>query len=372
MKIAMLTPVYPPYKGGIGSVAHQYATDLRQLREQVTVMTPRYSSRPVAVGEVMALRPWLAVGNAAILPQVLWKLAGHDVAHLHYTFYGTDIFVWLWSVLTHKPYVLTYHMRPQTKDWRNWIFRCHRYVFEPALIRRAAAVLVSSQDYAQAFDLHHQRLIEMPFGVDQTRFMPGQNFAQRQALAIPDQATVFLFVGKLDAAHVFKGVDVLLHAAVELVGEWRLMIVGDGDRRITYEHLASQLGIRDKVCFAGEVSDADLPAYYQAADVHVLPSTTTSEAFGLVTLEAAASGLPSIVADLPGVRTLVVPGQTGAVVRPGQPHDLAEAMQAYLTEPERRAQQGAQARLRVERVYTHDALARRLAEVYKSVVTTAV
>jgi glycosyltransferase involved in cell wall biosynthesis len=369
MKVAMVTPVYPPYKGGIGAVAAQYTADLKTLGVQVTVMVPHYPGRPLDTKSVTALRPWFSIGNAAVVPQLLFRLREFDFAHLHYTFYGADIFVWLWSVIWRKPYVLTYHMRPQTQDWRNLIFKLHRYWLEPMIVRRARVVLVSSLDYARSINLQHSQLLELPFGVDHARFKPGQDQHMRQRYDIQPAACVFIFVGKLDAAHVFKGVDVLLQAVSQLTGDWRLLVVGDGDRRGVYEHVAKTLGIIDRVLFVGEVTDDDLPKMYQAADVHVLPSTSQSEAFGLVTLEAAASGLPSIVANLPGVRTLVTPGKTGDLVEPGNYQALATVMQTYVNDLKRAREYGLCARRRIEAHYTHAVLAERLLEVYKNVIT---
>ncbi|HRH31746.1 MAG TPA: glycosyltransferase, partial [bacterium] len=151
---------------------------------------------------------------------------------------------------------------------------------------------------------------------------------------------------------------------------WRLVIVGDGDMRASYEDLARALGVADRVIFAGALSDTDLVRAYKAADVHVLPSTTKSEAFGLVTLEAAASGLPSIVTNLPGVRTLVEPGVTGFVVEPNVEEELETAMAEFLHNPLLAKAMGSAARERVLDEYAQPVLASRLREVYNSVTVS--
>ncbi len=349
----------------MGAVAAHDATELKIRGFEVTVYTPAYRDRGKQP-EAEYLTPVLAFGNAAVLPQLVKKLDGHDLAHLHYTFYGADIFVWLWSVLRRKPYVLTYHMQPKTSDWRDLIFRLHRLIIEPLIVRQARAVLVSSFDYAQSIGLKHDQLIEMPFGVDEQRFAPGRDDEFRAKYNIPSSSLVFVFVGGLDRAHSFKGVDVLIRAAAHLDfnQDWRLLIVGDGDMRTAYTELAKTLGIADRVTFAGAVRDAELPRAYRAADVHILPSTSKSEAFGLVTLEAAASGLPSIVSDLPGMRTLVEHRRTGVVVASGVDEALEVAMQKFLDEPGLAKTLGDKARERVLKGYTKAMLADRLVEVY--------
>jgi glycosyltransferase involved in cell wall biosynthesis len=354
----------------MGAVAAIDADGLRARGFITDVLTPGYAGRERGLDAVY-LKPFLALGNAAVLPQLLKRLNSYDLVHLHYPFYGADIFVWLWSILRQKPYVLTYHMRPQTSDWRNIIFRLHRYLIEPFILRRARAVLVSSLDYASSLGLRHTNLIDFPFGVDEQRFSPGRDDVYRAELGISSRALVFIFVGGLDRAHSFKGVDVLIRAAayLPLEPDWRVLIVGDGDMKAAYQDLAKTLGIGERVIFAGAVSEADLPRAYRAAQVHVLPSVTQSEAFGLVTLEAAATGLPSVVSDLPGVRSLVVPNQTGLLVEAGFEESLERVMQRFLHEPSLGEQLGKAARQRVLVKYTRSSLADRLAEVYNGIST---
>jgi glycosyltransferase involved in cell wall biosynthesis len=313
----------------------------------------------------------MKLGNAAVLPQLVQKLDGHDLVHLHYTFYGADVFVWLWSVLRRKPYVLTYHMQPNTSDWRNVIFQAHRWLIEPFILRAAKAVFVSSLDYAQSVDVKHAQLVDLPFGVDEERFFPGSDDAFRSEHDIPASATVFVFVGGLDKAHSFKGVDVLIRAAanLETQTDWRLLIVGDGDMRKAYTDLARAVGVGDKVLFLGALSDSELPRAYRAGNAHILPSVSKSEAFGLVTLEAAASGLPSIVSNLPGVRTLVEDRETGFIVEPGSEEALEEVMQKFLQNPQLAAAMGQKARARIIAGYTRKSLADRLAEVYNRITS---
>jgi glycosyltransferase involved in cell wall biosynthesis len=365
MKVALVTPVYPPYRGGMGAVAAQDARDLKARGFEVAVYTPDYGRDKNP--EAIYVHSPFKIGNAALLPALFKRLGRVNLVHLHYPFYGAEIFVWLWSVLKRRPYVMTYHMRPHAPDWRQIIFTLHRWLIEPWIIRRASAIFVSSLDYAQAVGLRHRHLIERPFSVDGQKFSPGLAPQVRDRYHLPASACVFVFVGGLDQAHVFKGVDVLLRAAATLppTPAWRLLIVGEGDLRSSYEGLARELGIADKVIFTGAVSEGDLPTVYQAADVHVLPSVSASEAFGLVTLEAAASGLPSIVSDLPGVRTLVVPGQTGSWVTSGDLAGLAAALRLLLDDPELRKRQGLQARQRISQDFHEDKLAECLVEVYK-------
>ncbi len=103
--------------------------------------------------------------------------------------------------------------------------------------------------------------------------------------------------------------------------------------------------------FFGRVTDEKLAELYRQARVHVLPSVDRSEAFGLVTLAAMASGIPSVVTDLPGVRGLIDPGKTGTVVPPNDPFALAQALREFFAYPERSEAMGRSARARALHAY---------------------
>jgi glycosyltransferase involved in cell wall biosynthesis len=350
MRVAMVTPVYPPYKGGIGSVAEAQTNALQALGHDVQVFSPN------------SVKALFSYGNASVTPRLFFALKNFDIIHLHYPCYGMDVFAALASVVWRTPLVLTYHMKTKTGDWRNIIFSLHRFFIEPMIFAVAKTVFVSTKEYADAAGISHRHLVEMPFGVDTTRFSPGSTFNED-----PAQLTA-IFVGGLDSAHDFKGVDVLLRAWAELPPSTKLLIVGDGNLRPLYENLAKELKIGSRVEFLGAVSNEELPSVYRRADVHVLPSINRGEAFGLVTLDAAASGLPSIVSDLPGVRTLVEKGQTGYHVEPGNVESLARAFQRFVDHPEDAAIMGAAARVRVMERYDSGSVARSLMTAYNEVI----
>lgn len=353
MRIAQVTPVYPP-RGGIGTVAQEYEHQLREAGDDVEVFTPRYD------------QPIVKWGNAALMVNLLWRLRGFDVIHLHYPFYGGAIFAALASFFWRIPLVVTYHMKTKADGWLGLVFILHRQLLEPLIMHQASAVLVSSRDYADSVHFAHPRLEELPFGVDAERFSPGDGSAVRKKFGIPDDAFVFLFVGGMDDAHYFKGVDHMLRAFSKLPEDecWHAVFVGAGNRLADYERLAAELELQNCVHFAGFVSSEDLPSYYRAADIHLLPSIDRSEAFGLVTIEAASAALPSIVSDLPGVRTLVDPGATGLIVRPGDQDSLVSALKEVLRR-EDVAQMGAAARKRVLEGYDRQLVVQKLQSIYQ-------
>jgi glycosyltransferase involved in cell wall biosynthesis len=369
LRIAIVSPVFPPYRGGIGTVAAHDAEQLRGAGHAVEVFTPAYKTQSVQQASVTRLQPFYAWGNAAVLFGLVSKLRGFDVVHLHYPFFGSDILAAFACKLWNIPLVVTYHMKPKAKGVLGATFILYRAVLQPIICSVARAVLVSSNEYADEQRVVHRRRIVHPFSVDTDRFAPGDRDVAQEHFSIPHDVPVIVFVGGLDAAHYFKGLEVLLHAFTAMTVRARLLIVGDGNRREHFEALARGLSILDRVHFVRSVPFEDLPFAYRAADVHVLPSIDRSEAFGIVTQEAMASGIPSIVSDLPGVRTLVVPGETGVWSTPNDAPALAVALDRFCADAALRTRCGAAARERAVREFSSEHLTMALIGVYKTVIS---
>jgi rhamnosyl/mannosyltransferase len=182
-------------------------------------------------------------------------------------------------------------------------------------------------------------------GIETSRFLPSVGSTQRarelRSLLAPS-GPVLLFVGRLV---YYKGVEFLVRAMSHVAAT--LLIVGRGDLHADLQRLVLQLGVEDRVRFLPDVPDSALPAYYQASDLLVLPSSDATEAFGLVQIEAHASGIPSICTDLPtGVTFANLHGLTGLVVRPGSAEALATAINRLLGDPQLRLEMGVRAQAR--------------------------
>jgi len=133
--------------------------------------------------------------------------------------------------------------------------------------------------------------------------------------------------------------------------------------------LARQLGVDDRVVFVGAVRDAELPAYYAACDVFVLPSSERSEAFGLVQLEAMAAGKPVVSTELgTGTSFVNVDGETGFVVPARDARALAAAITRLIDEPALRARMGAAGRARVRQEFSLDKMVDRVMALYDNLI----
>jgi len=339
---------------------------------------PSPAGDPAYPGEITVRRlaVWFRFGNAPFLPGLL-RLTGFDIVHLHYPFYFGAEMVFLKSMTGGLRYVVTYHQDVLLAGLLRFPEKLHHRLLGTRILARAEKVLATSWDYAQASRLREwmrtkpQAVEELPNGVDAQRFHPDvADGGLRARYGLTGTDRIVLFVGALDRAHYFKGVSILLQALACLPDKGiRLLVVGDGDLRQTYQQQAAGLGLAGRVTFCGRVPDEELPAYYACCDVLVLPSTTMGEAFGLVLLEAMACGKPVIASNLPGVRSVVSDGKDGLLIRPGDANDLAEKIQMLLAEgPQRRREMGERGRSKVEEKYDWPKIIPRLVRIYEEVL----
>jgi glycosyltransferase involved in cell wall biosynthesis len=195
-----------------------------------------------------------------------------------------------------------------------------------------------------------RKIIEIPLGLDQPKPARSQREA-RKVLELPPDALVIGSLGRLVAS---KGFDDLI-AAVALIKRGirpiHLVIGGEGPLEHRLRDLArSKLGARSQVL--GRISDPGL--LYAASDLFALASH--EEGFGLVFIEAALHGIPSVAADVGGVSFAIAHGQTGTIVAHGDLPALANAMSTLLHDDKERGQMGAAARARAIREFTVDKL----------------
>ncbi len=383
MQVVHVTATYPPYYAGTGNVCYHNAHGLARRGHQVQVITaatplpPDFRDPPGV--QVRRLPALLRVGNAPLLRGML-PLPACDLVHLHYPFYaGAEAVLWAW-LRQRVPYVLTYHQDVLLTGVRDLVVRLHHRLIGERILRGARRVLATSADYAHHSRLapllhpdsnYPQRVGVLPNGVDIQHFAPRPHAACLRH-GIPPAAPLLLFVGALDHAHYFKGVDVLLRALARLPDPRpHLLIVGNGDLQPTYAQHAADLGVAARVSFCGRVPAADLPAYYSRADLLVLPSTTRGEAFGMVLIEALACGTPVIASDLPGVRSVIHHGSDGLLVSSGDPHALAQAISVLLSNPAQRQAMGARGRAKVQQQYAWDVLIPQLEQIYREVLADA-
>jgi glycosyltransferase involved in cell wall biosynthesis len=208
--------------------------------------------------------------------------------------------------------------------------RLARRALERAAYRRADRAIVLTSAFRQVLVerygvrpwLIH---VEAP-GVDLERFTPGSEHDARKRFGLADGAFVAVSVRRLVPR---MGLEVLIKAWSEMQGDLprgsTLLIAGTGQQEDELRHQAERLGAGDTIRLLGRVSDEDLVTLYQAADIAVVP-TLEHEGFGLVVIEAAACGTPSLVTAVGGLPEAIAGLDSSLIVAPGDPDALRDGL----------------------------------------------
>lgn len=340
-RIAIVTQSYHPAVGGVTEHVDATARVLRARGHEVTVVTSRFVSdgdpEPgiERLGRNVVIPYNGAENNMTIgltLPARLtdvFERGRFDVIHVHCPL--SPILPLLALRLARRPVVGTFHSTVSS----DLLFRLFRKPLLP-LYRRIDRALAVSETAREYVNRHFPGPVEIvPNGVDLKRFRPGVPRLERFDDGVPN----ILFVGRFDPR---KGIPELMHACTGLANDaipFRLILVGDGWLRARVERMA--VGpLRDRVHFEGRVGHEHLPRYYATADIFCSPATE-GESFGLVLLEAMASGVPIVATDLPGYRTILTPEVEGIAVPPRDSVALGMALRRLLAAPALRARMSA-------------------------------
>ena len=290
-----------------------------------------------------------------------------DVLHANY---------WLSGLAAHRlkhertlPFVSTFHTLARVKAEGGDVESEQRDRAEAEIIGCADAICVSCTEEERQFRQHYGdppgRIEIVAPAVEHAFFAPGERAGARQALDLPVDAPVLLFVGRIQP---LKGPDVAVRALAAMRrSDAILLVVGgasgsEGDAEVVRLHdLIDRLGVGDQVRFVAPQPHHILSTYYRAANVVVVPSR--SESFGLVALEASACGIPVVASAVGGLLTLVDHGASGFLVPDRDPTLFARHIDALLDDPAMAAAMGRNGALR-SRQYTWGLAAARLRRLY--------
>lgn len=313
LRIAIASASYDPVVGGISEQVAGLSEELRRRGHRVTVVTgearrhdartrPTASTGGVEVVRLGATRMVAANGGRAavvwgrgIRPALrrLWQ-SGYDLLHVHSPLepgLPRD------AVLSFPgPIVGTFHTAARSA----WAYRCLAPWLRPVWNRLDARVAVSSAAASHVARVFGDDCRIIPNGVDLRRFRPSTARRERRS----NGPYRLLSVSRLEPR---KGVDVVLEALARVDGvAVELSVIGEGGETRRLERLANLAARRPnvRVRFLGAIAREDLPGHYAAADAFVAPATH-GESFGVVLLEALASGLPILASDLPGYREVL-------------------------------------------------------------------
>jgi glycosyltransferase involved in cell wall biosynthesis len=221
----------------------------------------------------------------------------------------------------------------------------------------------TSYNIIKEYSIQDTKIKIIPNAVDINRFNPEiDGHKIRERFNIQSEPLV-LFVGRLD---INKGILYLIDAFSKIImqiPDAKLVIVGEGPLKNSILSRVNKLNLRKSVTLVGRVDEEDLPKVYAASDLVVLPSLM--EGFGIVLLEAMASGRPCVVTRVGGTEEAIIDGENGFFVPSADPYSLSRAIYTLLTNDDLAKDFGRAGRKRVEKNFTWDTIAKETVDVYK-------
>ncbi|HLB24105.1 MAG TPA: glycosyltransferase [Dehalococcoidia bacterium] len=274
----------------------------------------------------------------------------------------------------HVPHVAMFHTLGEVKN------RARTTEHEPParinaerdIAAGAGAIIVASDHekhlLTSLYGADPAKIAVVPCGVDLDLFTPIEKEVARHRLGLKEGERIILFVGRIEP---LKGIDILIGAAAQLHDDenFRVLIVGGDagalDQINELRALAQRLDVDHHLFFVGAVDHGQLPLYYNAADVCVVPSFY--ESFGLVAIESMACGTPVVASRVGGLASTILDGETGYLISWRCPEPFAERLELLLDNDELRASFGRTAREAVER-YRWANVASAVSALYQSLL----
>lgn len=365
MKIAQVSPYDVGHPGGVAEHINHLRAEFLRLGHEVVVIAPRSAKgglevsqgfygigRPVSIpGNGSKVRLTFDVTLYAEVKRLM-RQERFDVVHLHEPL--TPVLPYMVLLTSKSVNVATFHAFRASNPWYT-AFKPYMSFVLGRLDARIAVSEPAREFVSQYFEGPYEVI---PNGIDPSRFsdavepLPWAN----------DGVPRILFVGRFDEQR--KGFKYLLRALPLVRQQFptlRLVVVGAGDPE-KYDDVMERYGIWG-VDFIGLVPPSELPRYYASCDAFCAPSIS-GESFGIVLLEAMASGKPVIASNIPGYASVMTNGQEGLLTAPRDPQSLALALVRVLADHDLRRKLGATGPLTAAQ-YAWPRVAARVLETYE-------
>jgi glycosyltransferase involved in cell wall biosynthesis len=386
LRVCHLAKYYPPAAGGIETHVRTLAQAQASLGAEVQVLCVNHVAlkgrhgRSLGRATTNTVEDWdgnvrvtrlgrrASVSRWDLCPGIRRELCNLidnvDVLHLHVP--NITMLLPLTTVESTIPLVITYHSDIVRQRLLYKGFR----PFEDAVFRRASYILATSRAYiagSATLKRHIDKVEVLPFAIDLAPFQRPTSdalaFARR--LSLEHGAPLWLAVGRLV---YYKGLDVAIEALAKVPG--KLLLVGSGPLDKHLHDQAKRLGIIDRIIWRARLSDEELVGAYHAATALWFPSNARSEAFGLVQVEAMASGCPVINTNIAGsgVAWVSPHNETGLTIPVNDANALANAACQLWQDGELRRRLAKSGQERATSRFGHVIMARHSLDMYRHTI----
>ena len=368
MKILQLGKFYP-IKGGVEKVMYDLMIGLSAREIECDMLcatsekTKTKTLNPHA--KLMCRHAWLQAAGTMIAPSMIAKLMRikkqYDIIHVHHPdpmacmalfisgYKGKVVLHWHSDIIRQKSLLRLY--RP----------------FQKWLIKRADLIVGTTPIYIrESPDLQEvqHKTTYLPIGVDEMLHDP---IGAKRLEGIYHNRKIIFSMGRL--VH-YKGYSNLVKAAQYLPDDYVVIIGGAGILMPELRALTEELRLQNKVQLIGFVRENEVPAYYTACKLFCLPSVQKTEAFGIVQIEAMSSAKPVVATKIPGsgVAWVNEHGVSGLNVTPGNPQEIAEAIQTIIEDEQTYQMFAEGARKRYETYFTQEKMIEKAIDIYNNVL----
>jgi len=329
--------------GGTEIAAYNLAVNIAKKHEVdifTTSMNSKDSFESLNNIKIYRYGTILKIASANLTSGILYKPLNYelDIAHAHYNIPYSDYSALRYAKKKNIPFVVTYHNdAPESGGLfiRNWANKTYSRTLLKRVLNGADTIIATSNSYineSMFLGDYRDKIKVIPNGINLKEFEnPLSSVECRSKLGLPMDKKIILFFGNIVS---YKGPHILLKSIKLLknqINDFIVVFAGRGGMQEELVKMAEKLGIEENIRFTGYVDDALKPLYFKSADIFCLPSITIAEAFGIVNLEAMASGIPIVSTRLGGIPDVVEDGKNGLLAEPGDEKSLAKAL-TYLME----------------------------------------
>lgn len=376
MRIALVSDWYYPKIGGVASHMHNLALKLKGRGHDVAVVTNNWETGkekelerlnidlikiPGVISPIFGINVTYSLKSTQELNEFLKDF---DIIHSHHAFTPLALKAVKAGRTLEKGTLLTTHsisFAHESKLWQALGLTFPLFSHYLKYPHRIIAVSKAAKAFIEHFTDTKVEII--PNGVDDKTFHPNWNKEEiKEEFGI--EGEVILYVSRMSYR---KGPHVLLNAFSQ-IKDATLVMAGNGELSPFLKAQAKFLGIEDRTRFLGYVPTKELPKIFGMADIFVLPSIT-AEAFGIVILEAMASGVPIIATTVGGIPEVIKESESGLLVPPSNELELKNAIEKLLNDESLRKWLGQNGRKAVEEKYSWNNVIKEIEKAYEEVLS---
>lgn len=391
MNICQIVPRFPYFEniekniveneyhiGGVERHVLELSAELIKRGHSITIITTK-SPNHLKFKEIHGFKvkriPYGISLYSSSIPLSIYKYFNpneYDLIHAHTP---TPLIADLSCLINRKkvPFILTYHNDISKNGNIGSSISCvYNLSFGRFLLKNSDIIIATTLNYANKSErLKHfkSKIRIVPNGTNLNKFKPTvDNVQVRRKYNLPLDSTIVLFIGALEE---YKGINYLMSAfskVLKFYDNCYLLIGGSGKQLGNLSSLSESLKIQKNVIFSGFIHEDELPYYYSASDIFVLPSISEKEGFGIVQLEAMSSGKPVICSDLAGVNEVDTDNVASIKFQPKDDESLANAILMLIRDREMARKLGQNGRNLIEQKYSWRRVAELTEQIYEEVL----